>query len=295
MHRPLAPRPLSPKGRGVFAAFLLTLLAATPSASQTSAKPQRIVSLNVCVDQLLLLMAERRRIAALTQFSTDPDFSNLSAAARGLRQTHGRAEEILPLAPDLVIGGEYTTTDTLTLLRRLGLRVEVMKLANSLADVRANMLWVGRLVGEGEKAAAMVLAFDRRVAAVAAKIPPGRRPVVAFYNTSGYTAAPGTLADDAIRAAGFDNLAAKLKLGSDGRLHLEWLATHRVDALLVVDTEGTSSSRAVETVSHPAIRRLAADRPFAAIPGRLWVCETPFVAEAIERLARLRRDARMRR
>lgn len=284
------------KGRGGILALVLAL-AAGISFAQAPVKPQRIVSLNVCVDQLLLLLIERRRIAAVTQFATDRDFSNLAGEARGLRRNHGRAEEILPLAPDLVIGGEFTTTETVALLRRIGIRIEVMRLANSLAGVRANMLWLGRLVGEAEKAEAMVREFDRRLAAVAAALPPGPRPIAAFYNTSGYTAAPGTLADDAIRAAGFDNLAAKLELGGGGRLSLERLATQRVDALLVVDTAGTSSSRAVETVSHPAIRRIAAGKPLAAIPGRLWVCETPFVAEAVERLAEVRRaaGARLRR
>jgi iron complex transport system substrate-binding protein len=273
---------------------LVFALTASFALAQAPPKPQRIVSLNVCVDQLLLLLVERRRIAAVTQFATDRDFSNLAVEARGLRQNHGRAEEILPLGPDLVIGGEFTTTETVALLRRIGIRIEVMRLANSLADVRANVLWLGRLVGEAEKAEAMVRALDRRLAAVTAAIPPGPRPVVAFYNTSGYTAAPGTLADDAISAAGLDNLAAKLELGSGGRLSLEWLAAQRVDALLVVDTVGTSNSRAVETVNHPAIRRIAADKPLAAIPGRLWVCETPFVAEAVERLAELRRAAATR-
>ena len=33
--------------------------------------------------------------------------------------------------------------------------------------------------------------------------------MLAFYNTSGLTAEPGTLADDVIRAAGFENLAGE--------------------------------------------------------------------------------------
>lgn len=275
---------------GVAAPLLFSLA----TAAQAPAKPQRIVSLNVCVDQLLLLLVEPGRIAALTQFATDRDWSNMPREARGFRITHGRAEQVLPLMPDLVIGGEYSAPETIALLRRLGQRVEVMKLANSLAEVRAGMRWVGGLVGESAKAEGLVAALDRRLAAVAAGIPAGPRPILAFYNTSGYTAEPGTLADDVIRAAGFENLAGRLDLRLGGRLNLELLATQRIDALIVVDTEGTSASRAIETVEHPAVARLAAGKPFAAIPGRLWTCETPFVAEAAERLARLRALAERR-
>jgi iron complex transport system substrate-binding protein len=243
-----------------------------------------------------LLLVDRKRIAALTQFAVDRDWSNMPREAAGFPVTHGRAEEVLPLRPDLVIGGQYSAPDTIALLRRLGQRVEVMQLANSIGGVRAGMRWVGALVGESEKAEAMVTDFDRRLAAVRAGIGDGPRPVLAFYNTSGYTAEPGTLADDVIRAAGFENLAGRMNLPLGGRLNLELLLLQRIDALIVVDTEGTSVSRAVDTVTHPVLARLARDKPHAAIPGRLWTCETPFVAEAAERLAALRREAeRLRR
>jgi len=270
---------------------LSAALAAAPSFAETPAKPQRIVSLNVCVDQLLLLLVDRRRIAALTQFAVDRDWSNMPREAAGFRVTHGRAEEVLPLMPDLVIGGEYSAPETIALLRRLGQRVEVMRLASSIEGVRAGMRWMGALVGEAQKAEAMVADFDRRLTAVRAGIAPSPRPVLAFYNTSGYTAEPGTLADDVIRAAGFENLAGHMKLPLGGRLNLELLLMQRIDALIVVDTEGTSASRAVETAAHPVLARMARAKPYAAIPGRLWTCETPFVAEAAERLAALRREA----
>jgi iron complex transport system substrate-binding protein len=279
---------------GSAALILVTALLAPPALAQAPAKPQRIVSLNVCVDQLLLLLVDHRRIAALTQFATDRDWSNMPNEARGFRTTHGRAEEVMPLMPDLVIGGEYSAPETIALLRRVGQRVEVMRLANSIDGVRAGMRWMGAIVGEREKAEALVAELDRRLAAVAGAVPPGPRPVLAFYNTSGFTAEPGTLADDVIRAAGFENLAGRFGLRIGGRLNLELIATARIDALIAIDTAETSASRAVETVQHPALARLAARRPFAAIPGRLWTCETPFVAEAAERLARLRAETERR-
>ncbi len=276
----------------------LALIAATilpPAHAEAPPKPQRIVSLNVCVDQLLMLMVEPQRIAALTQFAADREWSNMPDAAQSFPITHGRVEEVLPLQPDLVIGGEYSAPDTITLLRRVGQRVEVMRLANSIAGVRDGMRWVGGIVGEAEKADALVAELDRRLAAVAAAVPPGPRPVLAFYNTSGYTAEPGTLADDVIRAAGFDNLAGRLGLSIGGRLNLELVATAHIDTLIAVDTAGTAVSRAMETVHHPVLAQLAARKPFAVIPGRLWTCETPFVAEAAEQLARLRKDVERRR
>ena len=47
----------------------------------------------------------------------------------GLKALRGTAEEVLALAPDLVIAGEYTTGPTVDLLRRLGVDVLVVPLA----------------------------------------------------------------------------------------------------------------------------------------------------------------------
>ena len=61
------------------------------------AKPARIVSMNVCADQLLLLLADREQIASLSFLATDISTSMMTEEAAGLPQNHGRSEEILPL------------------------------------------------------------------------------------------------------------------------------------------------------------------------------------------------------
>ncbi len=266
-------------------AATLSLLASVATAQPQ--KPARIVSLNTCVDQLLLLMADRARIASLTQFATDPEFTNMPEAARGFALNHGRAEEVLAFRPDLVIGGQYTTGATLMLLRRVGVRVETLAFANSLDDVRANMLRVAGWIGEAERGQALVRDFDARLAAVQARAARGTPPVVALYQSRGYTAAPGTLADSIVRAAGFANLAARMGLGESGRLSLEHLLAHDFDALVVADVRGQSPSLEVETLAHPALRHLLALKPHAALPSRLWICDTPSVLDAVERIAAL--------
>ena len=48
------------------------------SAPATSAAPQRIASLNLCTDLLLLELVERERIVSLTYWAADPDLSRLA-------------------------------------------------------------------------------------------------------------------------------------------------------------------------------------------------------------------------
>src|SRR3546814_12478291 len=76
---------------------LLAILAATPAvpapAVPAAPAPQRVVSLNLCVDQYLLALADREQIAALTTFATDPAMSAAAERAAGIPQIRGAAEE----------------------------------------------------------------------------------------------------------------------------------------------------------------------------------------------------------
>src|SRR3546814_15184283 len=61
------------------------LWAASPVPSaKAPAIPQRIVSMNLCADQLVLALADRGQIAGLTKNAPDPELSGEAVKARGL-------------------------------------------------------------------------------------------------------------------------------------------------------------------------------------------------------------------
>ena len=107
--------------------------------ARASDQPARIVSLNMCTDQLLVDLVAPERIAGISFLGTD---TTLSAEARRLtkfKTLRGTAEEVLALKPDLVIAGEYTTGATVDLLRRLGQTVLLVPLANDFDGMRATI------------------------------------------------------------------------------------------------------------------------------------------------------------
>ena len=67
------------------------------AALGSPAGPQRIVSINLCADQLVLALAERERIASVSEVALDPTVSNVVVRARGLVTNSGRLEEIVRL------------------------------------------------------------------------------------------------------------------------------------------------------------------------------------------------------
>ena len=108
-----------------------------------------------------------------------------------------------------------------------------------------------------------------------------------FYGANGYTAGRGTLPAAAMAAAGYRVLASELGLQGTARLPLEQLLTAD-PAVLIIDHSERGPALAQVALQHPALRRAFAGRAQIKVPARLWVCGTPLVAEAVERLAAFR-------
>ena len=73
-------------------------------AAEPPAKPRRIVSLNMCTDELVLRLANPEAIASVTWLSQDPRNANMAEAARRIPANHGLVEQVLAFRPDLEIG-----------------------------------------------------------------------------------------------------------------------------------------------------------------------------------------------
>ena len=263
-----------------FLALLVLLLPATVTAA--AERPERIVSMNLCTDQLLMLLVNRARIASVSYLSAEPRSSVLAAQTRGLHLNHGLAEEVLPLRPDLVVAGTFTTRPTVFLLRKLGYPVVDMPAANGLDDIRANIRRLAAAVGETARGDGMIADFDARLADTAP--PPGRRPLAALYWANGWTSGQGTLASTIVAAAGFRNLGDALGIAGTGQLPLETLLAAAPE-VLITGRVYDGPARANEVFRHPALRRAFAGKPIVRVSDRFWVCGTPFVAEAIARLS----------
>jgi iron complex transport system substrate-binding protein len=269
-------------GASLAGAALLLLL---PLACAQAAP--RFASLNVCADQLLLMLADREEIASLSYHGANPNFSYYWQRARGLPANRGQAEELLAAAPTLVLGGAFSNPATQHLLEKLGTTVLPLDVPSDFAGIRAQTLAVAEALGHPERGRALVEELDRRLGALAAG-GPERRPLAAVYQENGITAGRGTLVDAVIAAAGFENLASRIGLASYAALPLETLVLHRPD-LLITSLETTDApSLARQTLDHPALRAVATGAAQVTIPAPLWVCPGPYTVEAAERLARLR-------
>lgn len=277
--------------RGALTAIVSTLIlacghAAAGAGEGVAASPRRIVSLNLCTDQLLVDLVARERIAAVSFLATDRSLSAAAGKLRGLHQVRGTAEEVLALSPDLVIAGEYTTGPTVNLLRRLGVNVVVVPLATDFAGMKQTLRTLAEATGEKEKAEQIIADFDERLAGARSLVP--ARPTAIAYQVNSLASGPGTLLDAALEAAGFRNLAREMTLGPAGRLPLEELVSAPPDLIVLGNGPGDFKTVLADNLRHPAFTLLLNKRPHVHLPMPLWMCATPRIADAVEILASMK-------
>lgn len=248
--------------------------------------PQRVVSINLCTDQLAMLLAAPGQLVSVSFLAQDPRSSVMVDAAQAYPINRALAEEVYLMNPDLVLAGSFTAGATVSMLERLGIPVATFPPASSLDDVRQGMLDMGTALGRDSEAAAMVARFDAGLAQVSAP-EPTHGPTAATYAANGYTPGANSLSGDIIRAAGFRHLAAELGLTSGGFLPLEALILSAPDLVVVGETY-PGNSRAEEILSHPALTQLRGGRE--TLEDRDWVCGLPGVVDAVTRM-RAARDA----
>ena len=251
-----------------------------------SAKPQRVVSLNLCVDQLVLILAEPENVASVTWLSLDPKSSvvaDLAAAVPVINR--GTAEEALPLLPDLVLAGAYTTPFTIQMLRRFGFNVEVLGVPTNLAEVREQILWVGELLHEQERAEETVAAMNAALAAIPP--PSGTSLRAAVFQPGGFTMGPGTFEHELLTAAGLHNVSEEAGITFYGFLSLEQVLILDPD-LLVFPGHEARLSIAEAMLDHPALRKAGGAKRPIRLPHALWSCAGPMNVAAIALLASAR-------
>lgn len=270
-------------------------LAATPLQAQDRGRPTRIVSLDLCADQILVELVGRERIAAVTHLAADPLVSAIPAKAKGIPFTHGAAEDVLRYDPDLILAGPFGVSATVNLLRRLQRNVVVVPQPPDIEGVRAAVRKVAAAVGEEPKGEAMIADFDRRLA----RLPPrshSGQPTAIIYQVGGSVSGPGSLAEAALGAAGFRNKAAEYRLTRNGQVPLELLVAAPPDLLVLSSAAGEYRTALADNLRHPVLRRLRQHHAALELPWQLWLCGTPNIAAAIERLAdaRSKLEARAR-
>lgn len=256
----------------------------------TRPTPRRIVSLNPCLDAILVQVADRAQIAAISHYSHDLSSSSIGLLGQTFPFTYETAEEILALEPDLVLTARHSSPATRAALAKLGIRVELFGTPESVADNLAQVVQLSRAVGHPERGQALIARIERALAE-AAPAPGTPRLSALTYQAGGFAAAHGTMMDEMMRRAGLDNAATRYGLKRTGNIPLERLIADPPDVLLAGETKPGAPTWADRVLRHPALAHAAPRMHRATFPQRLTFCGGPVLIDTARMLARVRNEA----
>jgi iron complex transport system substrate-binding protein len=265
--------------------LLLVFLLCASLAQADGTPPQRVVSLNLCTDQVLLALLPRERIAMLSQLAADRTLSWAAARAEGIARFDGSVERIVQLDPDLVLTGSQASLSSAAVLKRLGYRVETIDMPETIAASLAFIEQTAELLGEAAAGVASSRDTARRLEAVRTATAGRPRALGVIYLPNGLSPGAGTLKDELLVLAGWRNLASERGIRGYGTLPLEDLVSHAPQAVLFDAVDLEHASLAQQLLRHPALSRHV---PSRTVPTASWICGGPQIAEAAEALARLR-------
>ena len=257
-------------------------------AANAASEPRRVVSLNPCLDAILVRVADRAQIRALSHYSHDPASSSSGALGLTFPYTFESAEELVALQPDLVLAARYSPSATRAALARMGVRTELFGVPASVAESLAQVMQVAKAVNRPQHGRDLVARIEAALAEAAP--PPGARRLSAItFQSGGFAAGPGTLMDEMMRRAGFDNAVTRYGLNRSGNVSLEQLVADPPDVLLAGQLEPGQPTWADRVIAHPALRRARMHR--VAFPQNLTFCGGPVLIDSAAMLAKARREA----
>ncbi len=242
---------------------LLALLVAVSLPAQAA----RVVSLNLCTDQLLVLLAPDQ-VVGLSTLARDPALSFVAAEAAHLPIVRADAEAVLRLDPDLILAGPYGAQATIAALERRGRRVVRVDQPTDFDAIRAQTRAVAAALHAEARGEALLARMDADLAQ-----PSGPPRHALMWGARGWSSGPGSLGDAVLRAAGLRNVSA------GGVIGLEAVLARPPD-LLITPAAPATPSLATDLLRHPAL----AGVPRREVPPALTICAGPFSSGAVRLL-----------
>ena len=238
--------------------------------------PGGIVSNNPCIDTILAQVAPDE-IAAVSSWSHDAESASAPLAwARAHPALGVTAEEIIAARPRLLLTGNLASSGTNAALAKAGVPMMTFGVPASVAESVDQVKAVAAAVAQpwaGDQLAAQIAAAARPTATL-----PKRSAII--WQTGGFVAGKGTLQDELLARAGFENASGRYGLQQWDVLSLETLVRHPPDIIFMPTAAKGDDARAL-AARQRLLRHLEGRTRIVAFPDKLLFCGGPTIIEAM--------------
>jgi iron complex transport system substrate-binding protein len=264
---------------------------ALPGALSAANLP-RIVSMNVCSDQLLLTLADPEQILGLSRFSRDGWQSWAADRARRYPVLSGGAEDVLVAKPDIVVASLFDKRSTRELLKANGLHLAEFTVPRTLDEVKDQIREMGEVVQHPDRARAEIARLDAAIAR-ARQAATDKHYRVLPLSRRGWVSGRDSLVSSLLTETGLLNPAGELGVAFGGFASMEAIISLKPDFILVSEAGDRAEDDGRAFLLHPALERFYPSEKRIVIPERLTVCGGVMLAEALDVLtAELKRVSR---
>ena len=259
------------------------LCGAARAGEPDGAPPRRVVSANLCADQLLLALGDPPSILALSSLASDPTLSPVAEEARRFPAIRGSGEEIVRLSADLALIGAHDTPFTRALLAEKGVPTHALAPWSSLKEGAAQIRALAARLGHAERGEALVAEIE--AAAARAKGAAGRPATFLMLHRRGYAPGFHSVTSQIARIAGMVDIAPALGLERGGFVSIEKVVAARPDFLIVADLDARAPDQGKALLTHPALSTLYPPARRLVAPDPATLCAGPATPAAIDALA----------
>ncbi len=250
----------------------------TPAAGLDA--PKRIVSVNLCADQMLIELADPTRIVALGPFSREPLLSFLADRAQAFPQISNRTENLLHMDADAVVVGPFDNMYMRSALRRQGIREMVVGRWISLNEVKQGITNFSDGIDQARSGARLIEEIETSVAELKDLVTSVNPYTFLILQRRGYVG-EGEIVAELLELAGLANAA---KGASAQFLSVESVIALRPSVLVVSGRDVPAKDRGLALLEHPALTRLYPSSRRITAPDRLVICGGPSTPSLIRHL-----------
>lgn len=260
-------------------ATLLLAGCAQPQPPPAERPHPTIVSLNPCADAILAEVTAPGQLLAISHYSKDPLASSmLPVQAARYPATGGSVEEMLALDPDVVVAGSFLDPAARRAFERLGIRVETLGVAQTVAQSVAQVRQLAGAIGQPARGEALALEIESAWNKAGSSDPPVS---TLLWQQGGVVPGPDSLIAQLLVRSGFSLHSAARGLAQGAYLPLEQvLADPPVLVLSAADEP---------MLRHPVLAHVPGLRYEPFDPALLY-CGGPSIPRALARLRELREE-----
>ncbi len=261
-----------------------------------NAKPQRVASLILGTDELLLGLVDDKRVVGLSgQIGNSKSVSLAAEKAADFPKMENNFEVILEQKPDLIIGSSWIKKELLAQIKDSGIAYYGYKSPNTIEEQIAVIRNFATLLGERAKGEEIIADWNKRLAVIkekAATIKDADKLSVLPYNMHGKTNAKGTIIDEIIYLIGAKNAATEAGLEKREKISKEKIIEIDPDVILLtawgMDDLDEFNAFVEDMKNDPALQNLKAIKNDRIIveDGRYMTIVTQHLINGIEFVAK---------